>query len=183
MTQPQRRIIERITQGGYLDGLSQMPMGQLRTMKEECRQGEAEISFERRLAQARIDILEAELDRRAGAGGTDLVARLPEILAGEQGPSGQPLPTRAPDFSIPRNVDVPRRRIDEIIGEHTLARLSSIEVEEARSILASLAAFEQTLSARRKAIHEVMDQIQAEIVRRYLEGEEDPSSALNRLQR
>jgi hypothetical protein len=182
MTQPQRRLIERITQGDYLEGLSEISMEQLRTMKEECRQGEAEISFERRLAQARIDILEAELDRRAGTGGNDLVARLPEILAAEQGPSGQPLPTRAPDFSIPRNVDMPRRRVEEIIGENTLARLSQIEADEARSILASLATFEQSLSSRRKAIHEVMDQIQAEIVRRYLAGEEDPNSALDRLQ-
>lgn len=180
MTEPKRRLVERITDPAYLDGLGERPLGDLRSMRDECKEAETEVSFERRLAQARIDILSAELDRRAGRGGEgDLMSRLPQILATEaRTPGGLPLPSRAPDFSIPRNADIPRRRIEEIVGEQTLSRLPSLPTDEVKGILRSLAEHEKTLSARRKTIQEVMDTVQAEIVRRYVSGEADPTAAL-----
>ena len=49
---------------------------------------ETEVSYVRRLTQARIDILEAEIERRATGGSLeDLIARLPQILA-DHGPRG-----------------------------------------------------------------------------------------------
>ena len=174
--QRQRRLVERIADPTYLDGLSSRPLEELRTMREECREGENELSFERRLCQARVDILSAELDRREGkGGGGDLLSRLPAILATEKPNRDNPLPSRAPDFSIPRNVDVPRRRVEEVVGEQTLARLSTLPEEEIRQVIASLGEYEKGVSARRKTVQEVMDTVQAEIVRRYASGEADPS--------
>ncbi|MFP5299343.1 MAG: hypothetical protein ACLGHL_10190, partial [Actinomycetota bacterium] len=51
-----RRLVERIMDPSYLDGLAERSMEELRSMREECREGENELSFERRLCQARIDI-------------------------------------------------------------------------------------------------------------------------------
>ncbi len=179
MTEPKRRLVERILDPAYLEGLGDKPLEQLRSMRDECKEAETEISFERRLAQARIDILSAELDRRSGGGDDDLMSRLPQILATEgRAEGGLPLPSRAPDFSIPRNADIPRRRIEEIVGEQTLSRLPSLPTEELRGILASLGDHEKSLSSRRKGIQEVMDTVQAEIVRRYVSGEADPTAAL-----
>ncbi|MDQ3953477.1 MAG: hypothetical protein M3279_11025 [Actinomycetota bacterium] len=179
MTEPKRRLVERILDQTYLEGLRERPLEEVRSMRDECKEAEAEISFERRLAQARIDILSAELDRRAGGGDETLMSRLPQILATEaRAEGGLPLPSRAPDFSIPRNADIPRRRIEEIVGEQTLSRLPSLPTEELRGILASLGDHETTLSARRKVVQEVMDTVQAEIVRRYVSGEADPTAAL-----
>lgn len=178
MNEKRRRLVERVAEPSYLDGLSEKPIEEVRLMRDECREAENELSFERRLSQARIDILSAELQRRSGNHDDELVARLPEILATEARPGEGPLPSRAPDFSIPRNADVPRRRVEEIVGEQTLARLREIDTDEIKSIIHSLAEHEQKLSARRKKIHEVMDAIQAEIVRRYTSGEADPSAAL-----
>ena len=145
-------------------------------MRAECHEGENELSFERRLCQARIDILKGELDRRAGRGGEgDLMSRLPEILATEARSEGSALPSRAPDFSTPRSADIPRRRVEEILGEQTLARLSEIPSEEIETIITSLQEHEATVSARRRQVHEVVDRIHAEIVKRY---EADPSAAL-----
>ena len=173
-----RRLTERITDSSYVEGLADKSIDQLRSMREECREGENEVSFERRLCQARIDILSAELSRREGDSDDDLVARLPEILGGGvTQPSDTPLPDRAPDFSIPRNADVPRRRVEEIVGEETLARLNEIEVDEIRDIIRSLGDHERNLSEKRKDVHEVMDLIQGEIVRRYTSGEADPTAA------
>lgn len=174
--QRQRRLVERIGDPTYLEGLGSKTLEDLRAMREECREGETELSFERRLCQARVDILSAELDRRDGRGGEgDLLSRLPEILATEKPNRDNPLPSRAPDFSIPRNADVPRRRVEEIVGEQTLARLSVLPVEEIRQVIASLGEFEKGVSARRKVVQEVMDTVQAEIVRRYTSGEADPN--------
>lgn len=179
MSDPKRRLVERIVDPEYLQGLGDKTLEDLRSMRDECKEAETEISFERRLAQARIDILSAELDRRAGGGDDDLMSRLPQILATEaRAEGGLPLPSRAPDFSIPRNADIPRRRIEEIVGEQTLSRLPSLPTEELRGILASLGDHERSLSARRKGVQEVMDTVQAEIVRRYVSGEADPTAAL-----
>ena len=161
-----RRLVDRIIDPSYIEGLESKSLEELKAMREECREGESEISFERRLCQARIDILMAELDRRSGTGG-DLLSRLPQILADES-PSRprpqKPLPERAPDFSLPRNVDVPRRRVEEIVGENTLARLDQLSSDEIRAVIDSLADHERNLSARRRQIHDVMDTIQAQFV-------------------
>ena len=179
MSEPKRRLVERITDESYVQRLGDRSLEELRAMRDECREGENELSFERRLCQARIDILSAELQRRNEGGDDDLLDRLPEILATDGPTVGEsPLPDRAPDFSIPRNVDVPRRRVEEIVGEQTLTRLSQITSEEIRSIIATLAEHEEEVSRRRRQVHEVMDAIQAEIVRRYVSGEADPSAAL-----
>jgi len=177
-----RRLVERVRDPAFADQLDTKGIDVLRVMRDQCREAETELSFERRLAQGRIDILSAELDRREGAGEQDLLARLPEILAEERGTGGSrsqgPLPSRAPDFSIPRNADVPRRRVEEIAGEQMLARLPEIPTDEIRSVLTSLADHERNLSTKRKAVQEVMDRIQAEIVRRYTSGEADPAALL-----
>jgi hypothetical protein len=180
MMEQKRRLVERITDPGYLDGLSDKDLAELRAMREECREGELELSFERRLCQARIDILSAELERRAGGDDTggDLVSRLPQILskdAGVRSGGDLSLPNRAPDFSIPRNADIPRRRVEEIVGEQTLARIPSLATEELRGIIASLGEHERRVSERRRNVHEVIDALQAEIVRRYTA---DPGAVL-----
>lgn len=173
-----RRLVERLIDPSYLEGLEGKSLEELRAMREECRDGENELSFERRLCQARIDILSAELDRRAGKGEGDLLSRLPAILASDTrapAASSNPLPARAPDFSIPRNADIPRRRVEEVVGETTLARLGTIPTEEIRRILESLGEHERAVSGKRKKVQEVMDQVQADIVRRYVSGEADPT--------
>lgn len=170
-----RRLVEMIADPSYLEGLEQKTMEQLRAMRAECREGEMELSFERRLIQGRSDILSAELDRRSGKVEGDLLSRLPAILAPEgRNPGDSPLPSRAPDFSIPRNADIPRRRVEEIVGEQTLTRVPKLSEEELKQIMLSLAGYEQQVSARRKAVQDVMDSVQTEIVRRYTSGEADP---------
>ena len=179
MPERQRRLSERVTHPAYLEGLRDKSIAEVRAMREECREAETEVSFERRLCQARLDILSAEINRREGGSDEDLVARLPEILGGEKRRMDMPLPSRAPDFSVPRNADIPRRRVEEVVGEQTLARLSEIDVDELRQIMDTLADYEKTVSARRRAIQDVMDKVQAEIVRRYTSGEADPTAALS----
>ncbi|HEV3473255.1 MAG TPA: hypothetical protein VG408_08645 [Actinomycetota bacterium] len=173
-----RRLVDRVTDPVYTEGLEERPLEELRAMRDECKEGEHDASFERRLCQARVDILTAELSRREGKGEGDLLQRLPEILATEGHDQGGPLPERAPDLSIPRAADIPRRRVEEIVGERTLARLPQIPDEEIRGIIESLREHEAEVSARRKALQGVLDRIQQEMMRRFKSGEADPTAAL-----
>lgn len=178
MTDQKRRASDRIADPAYLEGLSDRPLDELRAMREECKEVERELSFERRLCQARVDILAAELERRTSGNEGSLIDRLPQILASEIGGGDASLPERAPDLSVPRNADVPRRRVEEIVGEQTLAKLPSLQVAEIKGIITSVSSHERAVSSRRKAVQDVMDRIQEEIVRRYTSGEADPSAAL-----
>ena len=178
--QLERRLADRVADPTYLDGLSERSMEQLQQMRAEVQEVENEISFERRLCQARIDIFTAELDHRAGRVKGDVMSRLAHILADEDsGPSASPLPSRVPDLSVPRSAERPRRRVEEIVGAQDLARLTTLPEDEVRSSVEALAEHEKGLSTRRKRVHEVLDSIQAEIVRRYTSGEEDPSKLLS----
>ena len=162
-----------------MENLNGRSLEDLRALRDECREVENEISFERRLCHARIDILRAEIERRSGEQDQDLLTRLPEILgSAELRGEETALPSRAPDLSIPRNADIPRRRVEEIAGEQTMTRLNQLHSDEIKEIMSSLAEHERNLSARRRKLHEVMDVIQAEIVRRYTSGEADPTVAL-----
>lgn len=174
-----RRLVERVMDPAYLEGLDAKTEDDLRTMLAECTEAENEVSFERKLCQGRIDILKAELTRRKEGGDTsDLVARLPQILAGDEPRSeAGSLPNRAPDFSIPRNADIPRRRVEEIVGEQTIARLPQLPDDEISSVIQALIEHESTLSARRKALHDVIDRLQQENIRRLKSGETDPTAA------
>ena len=78
MAQHQRRI-DRVLEPEYLEGLDGRSLDEVRDMDRECTEIETELSYVRRLAQARIDIIQAEVDRRAAGGSLgDLIAALPE---------------------------------------------------------------------------------------------------------
>src|SRR5262245_24141863 len=105
MPQHQRRI-DRVLAPGYLDGLDGRSLDEVRTMERECAELETEVSYVRRLAQARIDIIEAERERRAkgqslgGLSDRDLAAALQEILV-DEGPRRAPADTRIPEPLAP----------------------------------------------------------------------------------
>jgi hypothetical protein len=180
MDSQRRRRYEAIAEPSYVEDLNGRSLEDLRSLRDECRDVENETSFERRLCHARIDILRAEIERRSGNQDQDLLSRLPEILGSAELRTGDTgaLPSRAPDLSIPRNADIPRRRVEEIAGEQTMTRLNQLQSDEIKEIMANLAEHERNLSARRRKLHEVMDIIQAEIVRRYTSGEADPTAVL-----
>jgi hypothetical protein len=172
-----RRLVDRIIDPAYVAGLDEMTIDDIKSKRDESHEGEKELSFERRLCQARMDILSAELDQRSGKVEGSLIDRLPQILAAESRSGDGGLPDRAPDFSIPRNADVPRRRVEEVEGEQALARLSALSDEEIKGRIGSLKDHERSVSDKRQKVQVVVDMLQAEIVRRYSEGEATPASA------
>lgn len=162
----QERRLDRITGDGYLDGLADRDDESLHAMKSEAEEVETEVSYVRRVAQGRLDIVAAQREnRRAGRGGLDdLVASLPRILARDlRAPQAQARVQHnlAPDPQVEFIRD-----LEPIIGDDSLVRLPEMSEGELDELSARLRQLEQDMSAKRRTLHEVIDAIDAEIGRR-----------------
>lgn len=170
------RRIDRITTPDYLDGVESIPLDQVRARRDECLEEETALSYARRLLHGRMDILRAELDRRAGKEGS-LLDHLAEILADDEPmPARGAFPTLDPDFSQ----DHPKRLVERLISDDTLMKLSSLSPEEIEAVITTLSDAERDVSAQRRTVHDVLDRVTAEMVRRYKSGEADPADLLAR---
>lgn len=141
-------------------------------MRAECQEAEAALSFARRIAQGRLDIVAAELARRRRGGEPadtgELVAQLPEILGRQVvSPGSGRLPTSLAPPDDPELVG----EVDAVMGESQLAGITDAADDDVRAAADRLADLEVQLSTRRRALHERIDALQAELVRRYKSGE------------
>ena len=154
----------------FVASIDRRTLDDLRAMKAECNDVENALSYRRRLAQARIEILEAEHQRRV-RGGTvgDLVKDLPRILSAESGRSSVP-DTRVPPPDAPGlDLHWPDGR-EELVADTTLAHLPALSDEELESTLERLREFERELSDLRSSMHEVIDTVEREIAARQVAG-------------
>jgi hypothetical protein len=162
----QQRRIDRMLDPAYAESFPDCSLDDLRAMHGECLEVETEVSFVRRLAQARIDILEAELDRRARGGSVgDLVAALPQILA-DQGPRTAPAESRLPRHLAPSMEIEWSRGLEHLISDATLVNLPTLSEEELRATLAQLRELEEEVSQRRRALHVVLDRMELALAER-----------------
>lgn len=169
MAQHQRRL-DRVLAPAYLEGLDARTLDDIRAMQSECTQIETEVSYVRRLAQARIDILQAELDRRAAGGSLgDLIDALPEILA-DSGSRSAAANTRlatslAPSMTIEWN-----RGLEHLVSDATLVNLPTLSDEELRATMDQLRELELEVSSTRRSLHSVLDAIERDLARRIAAG-------------
>jgi len=170
MPEYQRRI-DVMLDGAYIDRLGDRSLDELRSMHRECLEVETEVSYVRRLALARIDIIDAELERRArGGGANELIDRLPEILAGEPGRPG-PANSRFPQQLAP-SMDIPwRRGLERLITDATLINLPTLSETELRETLGQLRLLKNEVTERRRRLHRVIDAIDQELTARPAVGQ------------
>ncbi len=177
MPEKRERREDRILDPEFLTGVESIPTADLRLRRDECRELEAEFSYARRLLQGKIDILASELKRRSEGGDSgmgDLVSRLPSILADEarSGPATRLLATE-----LPRNAGRYRRQTERLATG--VADIESSSPEELSAMVEELAAEERKVSEDRRRAQQIIDGLNAELVRRYRKGEEDPSALLS----
>ena len=148
----------------YLAGLDTRPVDELRTMHAECLELETEVSYVRRLIQARIDILGAELSRRA-SGGTleDLIKALPQILA-DPGPRADPASSRIPLKMAPDQESEWAGDLEE--SDSLLANLPALGDDELRTAMDRLRTLERDVSDERRALFGVIDRIDHDLAGR-----------------
>jgi len=165
MAQHQRRI-DRVLSSDYLAGLDARSLEEVRDMDHECAEIETELSYVRRLAQARMDILQAEADRRAAGGSLgDLIAALPQILS-DDSPRANPATTRFADPSTAASDISFKRGLERLISDDTLANLPTLSDEELQTTLEQLRTLETEVSTNRSALHAVMGTLARDLAER-----------------
>ncbi|MEU3713313.1 ABC transporter substrate-binding protein [Streptomyces catenulae] len=140
---------------------------ELRVLRRDAQREEADLSYLRRLLQGRIDILRAELARRA-APLPPLLDRLPEILADV--PSRHRSSARHVTVGTPHGEEY-RRLADDMLGEVELSDLGARTDGELTEAMTRLVRYEQQVSGRRQSLQRMADDCSTEIARRYREGE------------
>ncbi|MFV2119696.1 ABC transporter substrate-binding protein [Streptomyces sp. Act-28] len=148
--------------------LRTLRLDELRALRRDSHADEADLSYVRRLLQGRIDILRAELARRAVPEGP-VMDRLSEILL--DAPSGRrPSSARHVTLCTPRSEEY-RVLAAEMLADVELSDLDARTDAELREAMGRLVRYEQVVSRRRQELQRTADDCSAEITRRYREGE------------
>ncbi len=164
---------------GYIEDLDGLPMEDVRARRTICQRLEAGHSLMRRIIQGRLDILGNELGRRQGAetaGEDDLIGRLPEILSE---PRAANSPGRPPSTMEPELIDDElAAKVEAAISPQDLSSLADMDDAKLAAASDTLARLEQQVSEQRRMLHERIDVVQAEVMRRYRSGEVSVDSLL-----
>jgi hypothetical protein len=171
------RRIDRVLAEDFLADLPTAELSEVRSMRAEAEQEEVDLSYIRRMVQGRIDVVRAELNRREGSGGNgSLIDGLAAILADE--PRGPARGLGRHTAVEPSRIDSHRRYVEALVANVDLSDVSARTSDELAHAMRTLSEEEQKLSAKRRAVQQVMDACSAEITRRYRDGEADISTLL-----
>jgi len=172
--------LERVLDASYVADLQSLAMDELRARRAESQELETALSLVRRLAQGRLDIAGAELKRRTEGGEHldvhDLVSKLPDILSDRIHAPGF---GRLPTLMAPGEDADLTGELDAVADASRLLHLAEMNDDEVRSLVDDLHGYEHDISARRRQLHEQIDKLQAEIIRRYRTGEASVESLLS----
>ncbi len=167
-----RDDLDRILTSSYLDGIDELPLGKLRAMRTECQVVEVQLSYLRKLVQGRLDIVHSYLEHPGSDPPPDLAALvedLPGILASGRGPSSRPV--HLPMLLSPdTEVSGLTADLDALLGADELATLSDMDRGELAELARKLESLESRVSLDRRALHERIDTLQAELVARHKAG-------------
>ncbi|MEU5975798.1 hypothetical protein [Streptomyces sp. NPDC047315] len=173
--------------------LPALRLPELRALRRQSQQDEADLSYVRRLLQGRIDILRADLARRtdpdpdpgpeadaasAAPGGPEaapgereaaaFVERLSGILADT--PSSHRTSARHVTVSTPHSEEY-RLLAAKMLADVELSDPAARTDDELHAAMGRLVRYEQQVSRRRHVLQRTADDCSAEIARRYREGE------------
>ena len=147
----------------------QLTLADIRAQRNALQGQEDAISFVRRLAQGRLDLVQDELRRRAS--GSDqpagsLADRLADVF-GQQHGGGSARP--------PRETNVPADHplvleLDQLCEHYQFESMENIDDKSLDELAGALGMFEKSCSGQRHDLFEQIDALTAELVRRVREG-------------
>ena len=162
----------RLLTSTYLDGVGSRSLDEIRAMRTECQEAEVALSYLRRLIQGRLDIVHAFLDRPEGGPAPDL-ASFVDDLAGilSSGPGRPSGPGRLPMLLSPDTEESDlTAELDAILGADEMGTLADLDHVQLRDLADRLGDLERAVSFDRRALHERIDVLQAELVERHKSG-------------
>jgi hypothetical protein len=161
-----RRRIDRVLAEDFASVLSALDLDEVSSRRRDAEQEEADLSYVRRMLQGRMDILRAELARRAG-GGDKIVEHLSQILSdAARSDHGLGRFLRVE----PSRVDEHRRLVEQVIADVGVSDVEQHSDDELRAALGRLEGFERGISEDRHRVQQVMDALTTEVAERYKSG-------------
>ncbi len=148
----------------------ELSLDELRSLRSRLQAEDDVVSYARRVAQARLDLVTTESSRRSGEGG-DVNEVLSQHLVG--GPARPPRP--AEDLSD----DALAQELDAICAEYHFGRLTELDDQQLEALERAIGEFEQRVSRDRRERFDRLDALSAELVRRYRDGEASVDSLLD----
>jgi len=174
--------IEAILSPEYVEDLASLPMTEVRQRRDESQEAADVLSYLRRLVQGRLDIVHADIQRRAGGEPTDLASLVERLEKGEiisESTHSAGL-GRLPATFGPADTDGwISQELDRVVGADRLTSLFELDDEALGDIADSLVELERKVSAQRNTLHDIANRLQEEIVRRYKSGEATVDSLLS----
>lgn len=172
--------LAEVTDPEYIADLAAQDIGTIRAKRQQCQDLENALSYVRRLLHGRLDIVRSELEqRRSGAEPADLdsiVGRLPDLLA--EGSRTESLPRPPQDFTPDDAAEAMVAELDDAVPPSRLAELPRMDLDAIAELAEALAAREADISSGRTALHQVIDTLSEEIIRRYQSGAASVDSLL-----
>lgn len=166
------RNLDRVVRPDFLGELSELRVEQIRQKRQECQQLEDAASYLRRLIQGRLDVIGTEIRARAAGEVADLstlVEQLPSILAehGDRSAFGRMVTTTPGD----EQEAWATARVDAACEGVDIAMTPDLSDQQLYGLTDALSALEREVSIERRKLHDLIDKLQAELIRRYKTGE------------
>jgi multidrug efflux pump subunit AcrA (membrane-fusion protein) len=176
---------DRLASTLELGAIGELSMSELRQRRSDLQAIEQALSYVRRLAQGRLDILIDEQAYRAGGSGardaSALVASLPKILSEHVAGGGNR--GALPEVDLPAGnlaeIDEILASVDHMIDARQISDLNSVSSDDLTAAIDGLTAIEHRVSQVRRSFHTPIDALQQEIVRRYKSGEASVDALLS----
>ncbi len=168
--------LDVVSDPSFLSDLPSRTMDDLRSVRSHLQSLENSCSYVRRLIQGRVDIVGGELQRRREGGNDgdagELIGRLPDILSearGETSPGAvRPPHSLEPDADVTAKLEA---MLEEIVPVDQLSNVVEMDEAALTSSLSQLNELEDNVSDERRTLHSLIDDVQAEVTRRYTTGE------------
>lgn len=174
--------LEKFLANARATNLNESSLEDLRKVRTECSSVETDVSFVRRVSQGRLDIVGHEVNQRSTDSHSkldvsDLLFDLPEILRDETIKGGG---MRRVGVDGPGPMaNVLGTELDTLVSPNELSSIDSQDENRLLEVFNALQDFESDLSIARRTLHEVIDNIQQEIGRRYKHGEASIANLLS----
>ena len=152
-----------------------LTLPELRTLRTELQNEEDAVSFVRRLAQGRLDVVREEKLKRGVGKSLDAQPEQLAAVFGQQQGGGSARP--------PRDTEVPAHhpRLAELTAlcdTFHFADFADLSLGELDALITALEAFEMVQSTDRKSLFGQIDALSAELVARYKNGGANINSLL-----
>ncbi|MFK7919091.1 MAG: hypothetical protein AB8G14_13525 [Ilumatobacter sp.] len=156
---------------------SALSLDELRAMRTDLQRRDDVVSYARRVAQARLDLVESEMARRSS--GAEVSEEVTDVLAQHLGGGGPARPPRPPRPAEDLSDDELSVELDAICAEHHFSRVEELDEVELAALAAAIGEFERRVSLDRRERFDRLDALSAELVRRYRDGEASVDTLLS----